>query len=82
MYQTVGSRVVQIRYDERHEFYESKVAIPSGREERMGRIEERLGEMGVTLPYLPASLVLRSSLVINYREENETTEGAQRCPNR
>ena len=39
-----------------HEFYESKTDMLSGREERMGRIEERLGEMGVTLPHLPAPL--------------------------
>src|SRR5947209_19589547 len=56
MYQTVGGRVVQIRYKEMHEFYESKTDMLSGREERMGRIEERLGEMGITLPHLPAPL--------------------------
>ena len=52
MYQTVGSRVVQIRHNEMLEFYESKTDIPSGREKRMSRIEERLGEVGVTLPKL------------------------------
>ena len=35
-----------------HEFSESKTDIPSGREKRMSRIEERLGEVGVTLPKL------------------------------
>jgi enamine deaminase RidA (YjgF/YER057c/UK114 family) len=39
-----------------HEFYDSKTDIPSEREERMSRIEERLGEMGVTLPHLPTPI--------------------------
>ena len=39
-----------------HEFYESKTDITSGREKRMSRIEERLGEVGVTLPKLPTPL--------------------------
>jgi len=38
------------------EFYESKTDITSGREKRMSRIEERLGEVGVTLPKLPTPI--------------------------